>query len=434
MAQHLSTLQVKQLCASSLSEDELSAAAQHCAECQSCDQRFVAELKRQRGSAPFTFTLEPEFWFRHDHVDFEQLVALADKSLDQETEEIINIHLSTCETCREDVRSFLTFRDATASDPEISHRPEYEATHEVAANGWWQHLQSRPAYAMAAIVLLAVAVFIGVVALNRRFDPLEASKQDQTNPGIDPSPGISGSPAPNVIASPSSVDAAKVAILNDAGGEVTIDRNGSVTGLEGVSENSRRYVAQAALSEQIEPADVLRRLAGEQSGLRGDDEGRPGFRLLYPARTVVIEDRPVFRWESLPGVSSYQVYLLDADGKQVSQSGELPPTRAHWKAPAPLRRGQVFSWVVTALVDGEKVVSPSASAPEMKFAVLSTADTRELSGLKKSDSHLALGVFYARAGLLHEAEREFQILSKLNPDSELPGRLLQSVRDIKQGK
>jgi hypothetical protein len=229
-------------------------------------------------------------------------------------------------------------------------------------------------------------------------------------------------------------DSAKVAILKDAGGEVTIDGDGRITGLDEVSENSRQYVARAALSEQIVPADVLRRLSGEQGGLRGNDDGPQGFRLLYPVRRVVTEARPVFRWESLPGVSSYRVYVLDQDGNQVSQSEELPATQLQWEAPALLRRGQIFSWTVTALLDGKKLVSPSASAPEIKFAVLSTADFQELSRLKRSDSHLALGVFYARVGLLNEAEREFEGLVELNPESDLPRKLLQSVRTIRKAE
>jgi hypothetical protein len=240
--------------------------------------------------------------------------------------------------------------------------------------------------------------------------------------------GISPTPAPSVEHS------AKVAILKDAGGEVTIERDGRITGLDKVSENSRQYVARAALSEQIAPADVLRHLSGQPGGLRSNDDGPQGFRLLYPVRRVVTEARPVFRWESLPGVSSYRVYVLDQDGNQVSQSEELGPTQTQWEVSALLRRGQIFSWVVTALVDGKKVVSPSASAPEIKFAVLSTADFQELSHLKKSNSHLALGVFYARVGLLSEAEREFEDLVKLNPQSELPRKLLHSVRTIRKAK
>jgi len=433
MTDHLSPLQLKQLCVSALPDDELIAAAVHTDECEFCRRQFVEELKRQRGPAPFTFSLQPEFWFRHDHIDFDQLVALADKTLDEETEAIIDIHLKTCETCREEVRSFLASREATAREMDISYgRPAYQAIYQAEFAPLWQRFPSRPTYVVAAIVLVAVAVIIGLFALNLRSGRLEANNGRQTDPGSERSPIVSP-PTPNVVPSPAGVvDSAKVAILKDGSGEVTIDKNGRVTGLDQASENSRQYVARAALSEQVEPADVLRRLSGEQSGLRGNDNGKQEFRLLYPVRNVVIDNRPVFRWESLPGVSSYQVYLLDANGKQVGQSEELPPIRTQWKAPARLRRGQIFSWVVTALVDGKKIVSPAASDPEVKFAVLSAADFQELARLRKANSHLALGVFFARAGLLNEAEREFQHLTKLNPESELPRRLLESVRSIRQ--
>jgi hypothetical protein len=427
MTHHLSTLQIKQLCVSALPEDELTAAAVHTAECQACDQRFIEELKRQRGPVPFNFTLEPEFWFRNEHLDFDQLVGLAENTFDEETREIINIHLSTCESCREDVRSFLAFREATAGEINVSYGPTYyDLNDAIRGAPWWQHLQRRPVSAVAVIVLVTIAVLIGVIALSRRSAPLQANNQEQTNRDSERSPSISPTPVPSME------DSAKVAILKDAGGEVTIDKDGRITGLDEVSENSRQYVARSALSEQIVPSDVLRRLSGEQSSLRSSDDGPPGFRLLYPVRRVVTEARPVFRWENLPGVSSYRVYVLDQDGNQVTQSEELPPTQRLWKAPVPLRRGQILSWVVTAMMDGNKVVSPSASAPEIKFAVLSTADFQELNHLKKSNSHLALGVFYARVGLLNEAEREFEGLVELNPQSELPLKLLQSVRTIKK--
>jgi hypothetical protein len=303
----------------------------------------------------------------------------------------------------------------------------YEPNDDIRPAPWvWQRLPRRPVYTAAAIVLVAVAVLMGVIALSRRSGHLEAGKQEQINRDSERSPSITPTPAPNVE------DSARAVVLKDAGGEVTIDRDGRITGLDEVSENSREYVARAALSEQIAPSDVLRRLSGEPGGLRGNEDGPQGFRLLYPVRRVVTEARPIFRWKSLPGVSSYRVSVLDQDGNQVSQSEVLSPTQTQWQAPGSLRRGQLFSWAVTALVDGKKVISPSASDPEMKFAVLSTVDFQELSRLKKSNSHLALGVFYARVGLLNEAEREFEHLVELNPQSELSRKLLQSVRTIKK--
>ena len=434
MTDHLSKSQVERFSVSALTEDEAAAAAVHMADCQDCHQRFVAELNHQRGDIPFSFTLDPEFWFRDDHVDYDLLVGLADETLDQDTQEIIGIHLKTCETCREDVRSFLAFRKASAGEINVSYaRPDYASTQNlVPAAPWWRGL-TRPSYAIAAVVLLAIAVLIGVIALNKRSVPLEASNKGQANTGAEGNPDVSPSRSPDTASTPSTVDdSAQVAKLNDGNGEVMIDKSGRVTGLDNVSETSRQLIARAALSEQIQPADVLRRLSGQQSGLRGDGNNGKAFKLLYPSRRVVTEDRPTFRWESLSGVTNYRVYVLDANGDQVAQSEELPPTQTQWKSPSPLRRGQIFSWVVTALIDGKEIVSPKASAPEVKFAILSSNDLNELNQLKKIDSHFALGVFYARVGLVSEAEREFQKLIRLNPQSELPRKLLQSVRNLRK--
>lgn len=120
---HLSISQLERFCASALAEDELTAVALHLAECSECHQRFVEELKRQIGP-PSTFTLAPEFWFQHDHLDFDQLVGLADEKLDASTREIIDIHLSTCEKCREDVRSFLAYRRAEGGESLQSRNEE----------------------------------------------------------------------------------------------------------------------------------------------------------------------------------------------------------------------------------------------------------------------------------------------------------------------
>jgi hypothetical protein len=43
-------------------------------------------------------------------------------------------------------------------------------------------------------------------------------------------------------------------------------------------------------------------------------------------------------------------------------------------------------------------------------------------------SHFALGVFYAREGMLSEAEREFQTLVNDNPESQIEVTLLRAVQ------
>ena len=51
-------------------------------------------------------------------------------------------------------------------------------------------------------------------------------------------------------------------------------------------------------------------------------------------------------------------------------------------------------------VNGREVISPGASIPEMRFKVLEGDRIPELNRLRNSHSHLALGVFYARVGMI----------------------------------
>jgi len=67
----------------------------------------------------------------------------------------------------------------------------------------------------------------------------------------------------------------------------------------------------------------------------------------------------------------------------------------------------------------------------MKFQVLSDNDLQKLNQLKRTRSHLALGVFYGKVGFLAEAEREFQELVRLNPDDQVAEKLLRSVRVLR---
>ncbi len=81
------------------------------------------------------------------------------------------------------------------------------------------------------------------------------------------------------------------------------------------------------------------------------------------------------------------------------------------------------------MVGGEEIISPGVEAPEMKFKVLDEKGVGELNRLNKSSkSHLALGVFYARVGMVTEAEREFQTVVKENPRSTVALKLLRSVQ------
>jgi hypothetical protein len=216
--------------------------------------------------------------------------------------------------------------------------------------------------------------------------------------------------------------------LNDGDRLVAIDRSGRLTGLERLPPELARSVKGFLSSEEIEPPSALTDLAGNKSDLRGESN-QSSFKLLSPARVVISDDRPAFKWESLNRAESYRVYVSDSRSRKVADSGLLPRTETQWSSSLPLKRGEVYSWTVSAVVNGEEIVSPSASEPEVKFKVLPEEEVRELSLLKQTtNSHLALGVFYAQAGMIAEAEREFQKLADKNPNSPIARRLLNLIR------
>jgi hypothetical protein len=89
---------------------------------------------------------------------------------------------------------------------------------------------------------------------------------------------------------------------------------------------------------------------------------------------------------------------------------------------------------VTAIKDGQAITSPVMPAPQAKFMILDRARSEELKRVRSAAPryHLGLGVLYARAGLLGEAEMEFRALVQNNPRSDTARKLLQSVRSMKK--
>jgi hypothetical protein len=146
---------------------------------------------------------------------------------------------------------------------------------------------------------------------------------------------------------------------------------------------------------------------------------------------VLLTGRPVFRWTRLEGATSYTVEVYDSRFNRVASSPEL--TGQSWSMPGPLPGG-VYAWQVKATKDGQEITSPLPPAPQARFRVLDQAKANELAAAKRaySSSHLALGLLYAEAGLLEEAEQELRAVQKANPDSELARSLLGQIQKLKR--
>lgn len=430
---HITESKMGRFSVRNLSETELSNVARHLTGCPDCQAQFVSTLRRQRGVADLSFTLAPEFWLRHEHFDYEELLDLADNKLDAADREFIDAHLKICAACTENVKSFLAFREQIAPDLAVSYAPMgQEPTHErLPWISWWAGWTWKPIYS-AALVAIGIALVMGAaLLLNRRAESQQAqqSPTPQVSPGSTPDERAANLPSPNESPSekPDNVDA--LVVLTDRGGTVTVDRGGNVSGLDDVPKPSRDEIAQVLLSGRIDRPSILKELNGQESALRGSNRVQ-AFNLISPGRTVILSNRPTFKWESVSGASAYTIYITDTTGQIVAKSDQLAPDRREWRVPNPLKRGQMYSWTVTAVAEGKEITSPGPSAPEMKFQVLSLDSLQRLSQLKKSRSHLALGIFYMNVGMISEAEREFRDLAQRNPHSRLAANLLRSLRSL----
>ena len=349
--------------------------------------------------------------------------------------ELIDLHLKVCSHCQEDVRSFLAFREQIAPELEVSYAPVMPEPPRERSSGWswWRALAWKPVY-RAALVVIGIALVIGVaLLLNRRSEDFHTAQTPlpQVSPataGQSPIPyklthAPTVTPTESPVEKPSSAEA--IVVLNDRSGTITVDKSGYVSGLDDLSSPMRDQIAKALLTERIERPAILRDLAGAESALRGSD--RQSFKLIAPTRTVIVSNRPTFRWEKVPGATSYRIYINDVRGREIAVSEELPSDSSQWVVPKALKRGELYTWTVVADVDGKEIVSPGPSSPEMKFRVLSASSLQQLNTLKKTQSHLALGVFYAREGMIAEGEREFRVVLKGNSHSMIAKKLVKQV-------
>jgi hypothetical protein len=173
-------------------------------------------------------------------------------------------------------------------------------------------------------------------------------------------------------------------------------------------------------------------LARPPSSLMGSDKQGGEFSVIEPVGSVLLTDRPTFRWSPMEDAEGYVVEVYDGKFNPVATSAQL--TDHSWTAPQSFARGEVYAWQVKAIKDGEEITSPRPPAPQARFRVLDQTKANEISRARRvyRSSHLTLGLLYAEAGLLKEAELELRALRKANPDSDLARRLLRQVQALRR--
>jgi hypothetical protein len=438
MSEHLSSSQVVNYCRQKLAPAELLGADDHMAECVECrrlvESRFnidamglYADLAAQAAVGP--------------HLTFDQSAAYVDGMLTGEERRMVEDHLASCARCAPITDDLLAFRNEIAPelDREYGPAPARPVTEE---SRWRRFIQAvsefgprSPALvfgsALAAILLMVAGRLIWRAITHKEEKPdITRTSPSPATPTITP---VVSPSAPAGVAGET-----LLARLNDGAGQLTLDRDGNLTGVDNLPPAYRQMIKGALTNQRLERSPLLAglprpgSLATGTPVIRGPNNQNNGFSVIAPVGKVTLSDRPALQWSRLEGATSYIVEIYDNSFKLISKSPPLAGNK--WTPPEKLKRGGIFSWQVRAVKDGQEFISPLTPAPPAKFRILDRARANELTRARSvyASSHLTLALLYAQAGLLDEAENEFRELQKANPDSAIPRRLLDNLRAMRR--
>jgi hypothetical protein len=365
---------------------QLLAAGEHLAECAECQAKLSDAMDVDRRAAALRRALgEPE-----DHLSYESLAAYMDGQLDVSDELHARNHVEECEQCRVELQDLRRFR------AEVAELQPSGVVRLWPLQRFRQWFHSPLAW---AAIPAAAAALAGLVWILR---------------------GPALAPRPRLLAS-----------LMDAGHRVALDTSGKLTGVDRLPQADEMALRGALTTGEVQRFAGLQDLTeGTGALLRGAAE-QGAFTVEEPVATMVAGDRPTFRWRPLAGADSYVVSVFRSDLKEVAHSPRLRQTT--WTPEKPLPRGGTYTWQVAARKSGKDIIAPAPPLPEARFGIAGEQEIAELAREKQQfgDSHLLMGLAYARAGLMREAEGEFAALSRQNPGSPIAARLLESVREAK---
>lgn len=333
-------------------------------------------------------------------------------------------HIEQCADCAEEYRLAAAVKD-WATEAATTHADVLAPTSVIvlAKETWWHSWLSNwrlPAVAFAGLALLIVGWFVWRAA-NNKVEPQIAVAS--------PTPIATATP----LATPSVAPVAPViAQLQDGQRFVTLNQQGELTGVDNLSPAQQQMVKEALMTQRIERSALLAGLKRGGSALMSGSEDEKKFAVTAPVGKVLLTDRPTFRWSALPNAMRYAVEIYDEQFNLVTASPSL--TTTSWTVSQALKRGALYAWQVKASKDGQEITAPRPPAPQAKFRVLAQAKANEIAQAQRSAdrSHLMLGLLYAEAGLLDEAEQEFRALEKANPTSPIARRLLTNVRALQR--
>jgi anti-sigma factor RsiW len=435
LSEHLTPTQIEDYGRHKLSAAELFSVSNHLDVCEACSRQVERALD---GDAAF-FKLKSEAFGEEallfspagrTHMTPEQIAGYIDELLAGEELQTVKDHLTVCEQCEMEVNDLRAFRDEIAAG---LYR-EYQPSSIVTENRWRRVLAFMPPLLPKPRTLIFGSALASLLLILAGWALLQMLQREETEVVETPHSLPVQAVTPVVSPTPGSGEAAAVVVaqLNDGRGLVTLDQEGNLSGIDNLSPAYLQKIKGALTDQRLEKSPLLAGLTRpEDSTVRGRDAQDGKFSTIRPVGTVILSDRPTFRWSRLDGAASYVVEVYYDDFTRVTASSQLIDNS--WTAPQSLPRGKIYIWQVKAIKDGQEFISPRQDEPVAKFRILDQARANELEQARRTyaGSHLVLGMLYARDGLLDDAELELRALQKANPGSAIARRLLANIRAMR---
>jgi hypothetical protein len=372
MTVHLSDTQIRAYRERSLAAAEMLSFSEHLGDCETCRTRLYSADQVSNAVRGIRRELRADAMV---HLTYEEIASCADRTLAAGEREQVEVHARECATCAADLAEIRGLR----VELEHANRPQVGA--------WW-----RAVLGWRAGLVLAAACAVLVIAIVR-----VPSRRNSATRHVSPQ-----QPAGTRI--------------HDGSRQFTLLAGGGISGLEALAESDRAFIERALAGQPLERTAALQDLTASGGMLLGAPAQPAQGRLIEPVGAVVGSQHPSFRWQPI-AAARYRVTIFDAAYDEVASSGWI--TATEWEVPKALRRGARYSWQIAVRQNGAEFTVPVPPAPEARFRVLGEAEEAEISRARNQfgGSHLVLGMLYARAGLLDQAEQEIHALRDQNPGS-----------------
>lgn len=402
MTEHLSNDEIKIYLSREMKSAELLRADEHLAVCDTCLGKISVE------ASPDFLPLAAD---ESEHLSYEQLEKFVDGKADEIEREIADVHLQTCGDCAAQFEGLAEMRSLIAAD--LSEKSaDKKSIFASLQNLFGGGFALRFAFTAAGLLIALVGIYFFL--RDDKTDEIVVAPPNNILPENRVNLPVNAPPNNNSLAN-----------------NVTNSPTPTPSVTPSATPTIPPEIEPVLAANDLNFPNDLQSIKNQNGKLmNGGSEAVP-FAIFAPVGKIILTDRPRFSWGKFEGAESYIVNVFDTNFNPVAKSPQISATA--WQIDRPLPRGKIYLWQVTAIRNGEEIKSPVRPAPDAKFKILDAAKTGELTRLsqKYKNEHLFLGMMYANAGLLDEAEREFQKEIAKNPNSTKAQRFLQKVRRAK---